>query len=233
MTLSYKIPVQVIIPARKNSKRFPNKNKALLEGLPLISHSIKYALTEGIPVSQIWVNSDDLEILGIAEGFGVHQYRRPTDLAEDTTTTAAVLAEQLKYFMRENIPCEAIVLLQVTNPFRPKGMLLGWINQLLASRNSSLCSFSPLNKKFGMLQSGKFKPVNYQPGQRIQDLEPLYYENGCIYISRATLIEEGKVIGEDTIPVILKDLIYAVDIDEEHDLELAEALLRIKNESWK
>ncbi|MBA4283791.1 MAG: acylneuraminate cytidylyltransferase family protein [Candidatus Puniceispirillum sp.] len=230
MSLPSVLPVHVVIPARKNSKRFPKKNKALLAGLPLITHSIQYALTEGIPSNQIWVNSDDPEILDIAREFGVQCYRRSDHLAEDTTSTAEVLSDQLEYFNQEGITCEAIVLLQVTNPFRPKGRLLNMVKQLLDSDRSSLFTISPLNKKFGKITDEIFEPVNYIPGQRMQDLEPLYYENGCIYVSRISLIEQAKVIGEDAIAVILDDLLFSVDIDEKHDLELAEALVRIKKE---
>lgn len=222
--------IQVVIPARKNSKRFPQKNKALLGGLPLISHSIKYAMNEGIPMSQIWVNSDDQDILGIAKEFGVQTYNRSEDLAEDTTSTAQVLLDQLDFYRKEEIPCVAIVLLQVTNPFRPKGILKKLIYQLIQSDKSSLCTFSPLNKKFGKIIGQEFVPENYIPGQRMQDLELLFYENGCIYISKSSLIEQSKVIGDDVIPIVLDNLLYTIDIDEKFDLELAEALLSIKDD---
>lgn len=230
MSASPHLPVQVIIPARKNSKRFPKKNKALLGGIPLVAHSIQYALDEGISKDQIWVNSDDPEILEIAKGYDVKLYPRVEGLAEDTTSTAAVLEDQLNFFKKNLIPCEAIVLLQVTNPFRPKGKLVQWITELLGSDRSSLCSFSPLNKKFGRIKKGQFQPVNYQPGQRMQDLEALYYENGCIYITKATLIADSKVIGKDAIPIVMEDILYTVDIDEKFDLELAEALLLLRKE---
>ena len=41
MTLKNSI---VVIPARKNSKRIKGKNLRILNGKPLISHSIEYAL---------------------------------------------------------------------------------------------------------------------------------------------------------------------------------------------
>lgn len=219
--------VQVLIPARKNSKRFPNKNKALLDGIPLIAHSIKYALDEGIPATQIWVNSDDDDILKIAKECKVQIYQRKAHLAEDLTPTVAVLKDQLKFFMDNQIPCETLILLQVTNPFRPKGKLITYLQQFYASKSSSLCTFSPLNRKFGKILNQRFIPLNYQPGQRMQDLKLLYYENGCIYISKSSLIESGQIIGEDAFPVVLDDVLSTIDIDEHSDLQFAEALLKI------
>lgn len=232
MAFTIRIGDQVLIPARKNSKRFPKKNRAPLGGIPLIAHSIQYALDEGVPASQIWVNSDDEEILEIAKRFQIQTYQRRSDLAGDETSTASVLKDQLDFFNREGIPCETMILLQVTNPFRPKGKLMGLLEKLIHSDRSSLCTFSPLNKKFGKIASGIFEPENYRPGQRMQDLDPLYFENGCIYISKSSLIQSGMIIGEDVIPVVLEDLIYTIDIDEKGDLKLAEALLKIENEDF-
>ena len=231
MLQSIKSTVQVLIPARKNSKRFPNKNKTLLDGIPLIAHSIRYALEEGIPATQIWVNSDDEDILQIASEYQVETYSRDPLLAEDITPTVAVLKDQLNFFEKNSIPCETVILLQVTNPFRPKGELITFLRQFYASNRTSLCTFSPLNKKFGKIIEQRFTPENYKPGQRMQDLEPLYYENGCIYISRSSLIHGGVIVGEDVFPVVLHDLLSTIDIDEIADLQLAEALLKLLNEN--
>ena len=51
MKLKYKI----IIPARKNSKRLVGKNLKILNGKPLIQHSIDYALLN-FEKNDIWVN---------------------------------------------------------------------------------------------------------------------------------------------------------------------------------
>lgn len=225
MNQAFDTTAHVVIPARKNSKRFPQKNKALLNGIPLIAHSVKYALSEGVPASQIWVNSDDQDILNIAKEYGVQGFQRKENLAGDLTPTVDVLKDQLDFFTENQISCDALILLQVTNPFRPQGELLSILKQFYNSECSSLCTFSPLNKKFGRIQHEKFIPVNYKPGQRMQDLEPLYYENGCIYISKSDLIRSGKIIGEDAYPLVLHDLHFTIDIDERSDLQLAEALL--------
>jgi CMP-N-acetylneuraminic acid synthetase len=223
--------VQVLIPARKNSKRFPKKNKALLNGKPLIVYSIEYAIQEGISLSQIWVNSDDQEILEIARNYHVQVFNRNENLAQDLTPTVAVLQDHLDFFKRNKIICETVILLQVTNPFRPKGELARLIEEFYTSNRSSLCTFSPLNKKFGKITDKYFIPENYSPGQRMQDLAPLYYENGCIYIAKSSLVEQGKIIGEDVLPIVFFDVLSTIDIDEYSDLQFAEALLKITNEN--
>ena len=40
-------------------------------------------------------------------------------------------------------------------------------------------------------------PYNYEVGQRSQDLEPLYYENGLLYITKAPVILNNEIITKD------------------------------------
>ena len=46
----------IVIPARKNSKRIKDKNLRILNGKPLIAHSIEYA-TKYVDHKNIWVNT--------------------------------------------------------------------------------------------------------------------------------------------------------------------------------
>lgn len=220
-----KLNLKVIIPARKGSKRFPGKNKVLLNGKPLFQHSIDYAISEGILPENIWINSDDEEILELGSHFGIRAYSRNSRLADDFTPTVNVLEDQLNYFQEHRINCDAVVLLQVTNPLRPEGLVRKALQVFEQSSTSSLCTFSPLNKKFGTIKDSHFEPKNYSPGQRMQDIEPLYYENGLLYISSSKLIlKEKKIIGDDVYPFVVDHVFANVDIDEPNDLLLAEFL---------
>ncbi|TFV97226.1 acylneuraminate cytidylyltransferase family protein [Algoriphagus kandeliae] len=220
---------QVIIPARKGSKRFPGKNKVLLKGKPLFQHSIDYAISEGILPENIWVNTDDEEILELCSHFGIRTYSRNSSLANDFTPTVDVIEDQLKYFKDHHINCDAVVLLQVTNPLRPEGLVRKALQVFEQSFASSLCTFSPLNKKFGTIKGSHFEPKNYSPGQRMQDIEPLFYENGLLYISSSKLIlKEKKIIGDDVYPFVLDHVFANLDIDEPKDLLLAEFLFEKK-----
>ena len=51
-----------IIPARGGSKRLPNKNSLLLDGIPLIAHSIIYALNNKTIIDAVFVSTDDEKI---------------------------------------------------------------------------------------------------------------------------------------------------------------------------
>ena len=76
----------------------------------------------------------------------------------------------------------------------------------------------------------QFIPWNYQYGQRSQDMEPLYYENGLLYISKKETILQGAIIGEKMYPMIVDHLYGTIDIDTIDDLKYAEFIMLQKTE---
>lgn len=225
----------VIIPARKNSKRVKGKNLRDLNGKPLISHSIEYALKH-IDQKNIWVNTDDDVIIDHAKQYGVSTYKRSSSLAEDETLTNEVVIDFCEYLFSSNINFEYIITLQPTNPIRSENLLIDAINTIIKHKRKSLMSVSILHKKFGKIIDDKYLPINYKIGQRHQDLESLYYENGLIYISSKEAIkDEQEYISNDAYPLVTNEIGSQIDIDYEDDFKLAEIIIKqqINNENFK
>jgi len=76
-------------------------------------------------------------------------------------------------------------------------------------------------KKLGKIKNSVFKTYNYQFGQRSQDLDPLFFENGLLYIISAKLIRKGEIMNENTFPMIIEHSYSIIDIDTKEDFELA------------
>ena len=76
----------------------------------------------------------------------------------------------------------------------------------------------------GKIQHDIFIPFNYKIGQRSQDLEPLYFENGLLYISKADLILNDKIISEKGYPLVVNHIFSNIDIDTQDDFNYAEYL---------
>ena len=216
---------KIIIPARANSKRLPGKNMRVLGNKPLIQYSIDFALNY-FSADSIWVNSEDQHIIEFAKQKGIRTLLRPDDLATDYTSTVDVLKFQANYFKEQNIACDAIILLQPTNPFRENNLLKEAIEKFQESKRNSLATFSISEKKLGKIENGFFIPTNYIPGQRSQDLEKLYFENGLLYITKVDSILEGKIITDDVYPLVCNTQESAVDIDNIEDFTYAESLLK-------
>ncbi len=217
----------VLIPARGGSKRIPNKNITELCGLPLIAHSINYAL-KNFHCKKVFVSSDNERILKISKKYGASLIKRPYEISDDHTKTVDVLKHSLNFFKNNNIDCDAIILLQPTNPIRPADLIKKSIKLFEKNSRNSLASFTVLNKKYGTISNNLFTPSNYKPGQRSQDIESQYYENGLIYITKAESILNNKIITQDVYPHILNNIFATVDIDDPDDLLYAELVMKLK-----
>jgi N-acylneuraminate cytidylyltransferase len=121
---------------------------------------------------------------------------------------------------------ENIFLLQPTNPLRPKEMLQECYDKFLTLNVDSLFTVTQNYDKLGKIIDNKFIPLNYIKGQRSQDLEPLYSENGLLYISKASNIMKGYIISDNAFPYILNHSYANVDIDTIEDFEFAAHLLK-------
>ena len=209
-----------IIPARGGSKRLPNKNIKLLGSLPLIAHSIKFAQENGI--EKIVVSTDDDAIKKIAIDYGAEVILRPAELAIDTSPTIDALKHVIQSIPED---FDTIILLQPTNPLRPKNLLEDALKIMKEQNYDSLMSVSRNHQKFGKISKNKFVPFNYEFGQRSQDLEPLFFENGLLYITNSESILNGEILAGNNFTLIVNHPYSQVDIDTEEDFKFAEYIL--------
>lgn len=212
-----------VIPARGGSKRLGNKNKIQFNGLPLIAHSIKYAKENSSIIDEVYVTTDDSEIKSIAKEFGAKVIDRPSSLSQDNSTTVSALKHVLQ---NVNNKIENLILLQATNPLRPHNLLKTAYSKYIGGNYDSLMTVSMSDKKLGKIVDEKFIPFNYSMGQRSQDLEPLYFENGLLYITKASLILNDIILGENNYPLAINHPYASVDIDTENDLKYAQFILK-------
>ena len=213
-----------IIPARGGSKRFPGKNTHILNGTPLICHSIEYSLRNPKIVGT-YVSTDAEDIKQISKVGGAEIIDRPAEFAGDFATTASAMKHAVQYLMNKGVEFDYVVLLQATNPLRPKGLLDEAITILEKGENDSLFTVNRSEKKLGKIIDGKFVPWNYKFGQRSQDLEPLYYENGLLYITKKELLLQEIIEGPTAYPLVVEHPFGEVDIDTVEDFRYAEYML--------
>lgn len=211
-----------IIPARGGSKRLPGKNVRLLDGIPLIGHSILYAKANAV-IDAIYVSTDDVEISQVATEFGATVINRPKAISDDAAPTVSALKHLLQNL---DNPVDNVILLQATNPLRPESMLTDAFDIFKSHQLDSLFTVSRNHQKLGKIKSNRFIPFNYTPGQRSQDLEPLYFENGLLYITKAQLILNDIIMSENAHPMQIDHIFGQVDIDTEEDFEWANFLIQ-------
>lgn len=210
-----------IIPARGGSKRLPGKNIQLLGGIPLIAHSIRYAQQHPF-IDAVYVSTDDSEIKAVAIAYGAKVVDRPETISGDFEPTVSALKHVLENVEHVN----DVVLLQATNPLRPENLLHEAFLKYNEGNCDSLFTVTRNHHKLGKIIADKFVPFNYEIGQRSQDLEPLYFENGLLYISKASLILNDTILSKNAFPMVVNHPFANVDIDTQEDFDFAEYLYK-------
>lgn len=214
-----------IIPARGGSKRIPEKNIQLLGELPLLVHSILYAKENKEIIDEVYVSTDSLEIKNIALKFGAKVIDRPASISGDYEPTISALRHVLEA-IKEQV--DNVVLLQATNPLRQEDLLKEAFKKFEKENKDSLFTVSRNHQKLGKIVEDKFQPFNYTFGQRSQDLDPLYFENGLLYITKVALILKDIIISENAFPFEVNHIFAHVDIDTPEDLDYARYLYQKK-----
>lgn len=210
-----------IIPVRGGSKRLPGKNIKLLGGIPLLAHSILYAKKHDF-IDAVYVSTDDVIIKEIALQYGAIVIDRPQALSGDLEPTVSALKHVLESI---DEVVENVILLQATNPLRPKNLLQDAFTIFQEKQVDSLFTVSRNYHKLGKITNHKFIPYNYEVGQRSQDLAPFYYENGLLYIAKASVILNDEIITKEAFPLEVDHPFANVDIDTQEDFDYAEYLV--------
>jgi N-acylneuraminate cytidylyltransferase len=218
------------IPARGGSKRLPGKNIKLFGGLPLIYYSIAFAKYNQF--SKIIVSTDDDAIAEVAKLYGAEVLIRPKALATDIATTAAAARHCLNSERARGFDPEVFITLQPTNPLRPFDLYRNAMVAYSSEDYDSVISVGLNKHKLGVIQNELYIPQTYTPGDRSQDLDKLYYENGLIYLTKPAVIESEDVFGKRIRAIITPAPFTEVDIDDESDFELGENILNIHKEKF-
>lgn len=219
-----------IIPARGGSKRVPKKNIKPLNGKPLIYYSINSAL-QSQHFDKIIVSTDDEEIKEISIKFGAEIVERPSNLAEDDSSTIDVIFHVLDVLKKKSYEPTLLVLIQPTSPLRDNEDIDNAIRLFLKSKCDILMSVSESKHPpfwCFKLEEGLLKPIfdiKYL-SIRSQDLEKTYEPNGAIFIVRPKDLKLNKSFySENTIPFIMPSE-KSVDIDDEFDFMIAELIMQ-------
>lgn len=200
--------------------RVKNKNIRPFAGSTLLEVKIEQLKRIG-NIDEVVVNSNDDEILAIAERAGVTTVRRDPYYASNTVSMSEAYRN-----MAENIDTDVIVYANCTNPVIKDETIYDIIEFYKAhSDEYDSVNSAHLVKEF-MFRDGK--PMNYdllnQP--RSQDLPDISALNFAVNVlSRDAMISCRNVVGMK--PYLYNiDSIEATDIDDPIDFFIAEQLYR-------
>jgi CMP-N,N'-diacetyllegionaminic acid synthase len=225
--------ILAVIPARGGSKGVPGKNIRLLAGKPLIAYSIEAARNARC-VDRVIVSTDDSRIREVAHEYGAEvPFVRPAELATDSAPMIPVLIHALRWFESVAGPCDAVVLLQPTSPFRSATLIEDAIQKLRRDGSDmvvGLCEVPQHPNWMRTIEDGWVKPFLpvAAPATRRQDLPPTFAVSGSVYVwTRAALLRREQAGGatefpDERVSPIIVEGAHALDIDSEFDFQLAE-----------
>jgi CMP-N-acetylneuraminic acid synthetase len=223
--------ITAIIPARGGSKGVPKKNIRLLAGKPLIAYTIE-AAQKSKYINEIIVSTEDREIAKVSEALAVSVMPRPKKLARDNTSTIEVVLHTLTVLRKKQgyIPNLTIVL-QPTSPLRTAKDIDAAINIFLKNNFGSLVSVcQPTHSPYWnfRIDKGFLEPVFNRKylEMRRQDLPPLYFSNGAIYLSTPKNFQKHKSLYCPRMGSYLMSSWASIQIDSEIDFLLAEIVIK-------
>jgi len=193
-----------IIPARKGSKRLPNKNTMPMCKKPMISYTIDEALKSKY-IDKIIITTDDEKVKKIVDNYKdssknrLEIIDRPTHLATDDVPTVPVLIHALE---STKDTFDVAVLLQPTSPLRTAEHIDKCIQTFLMENCTSLVT--------------------------VKEVEPfnIFVPNGAIFITSRNMIVKDNKLRDSNVRLVVMPQESSIDVDTEIDFMVAEKILR-------
>jgi CMP-N-acetylneuraminic acid synthetase len=221
-----------IITARGGSKGIPRKNIMQLSGKPLISYTIE-AAQKSQYLTRTIVSTEDPEIAHISKSLGADvPFMRPQALAEDTTTSIAVVQHAITELLQKGETFDYVMILQPTSPLRTAEDIDQSIQKIVDTGADSVMSMVQLSdfsiKKLKKIENDEIHPLLEEEGTQSvkpSNAEAVWKRNAAIYLTKTELLMKGDLFGKISRPHIMPRE-QSVDINDMFDVALAQHFLR-------
>lgn len=213
--------VVAIIPARGGSKGIKHKNLQQVKGISLIARSVKAALSTP-EIDSVYVSTDSQVIAEEAINHGAAIISRPKELARDNSSSESALMHALTVIGDVDL----VVFMQCTSPFTQSSSISQAIH--LVKQDKYDCVFSATEDHGFRWKLGEhsLEPIGHDLNKRVprQSLGPMFVETGSFYVFRADKFLSSGSRFHGRIGHVLENKLFAIDVDEPDDLEIARQL---------
>jgi len=219
------------ICARGGSKGVKNKNVRLINGKPLIAHTIDLALKSGL-FSDVVVSTDSDAIAEVAKSHGaLILFKRPDNLASDKAAKLPVIRHAFKE--AENIlnkKYDVLFDLDATSPLRSLDDLSACMKMISSGDYRNIITASPARRApyFNLIElnDNGVPCVSKQAiASRRQDSPLCYDMNASIYAwTREGILSDDTLFSEGSGLYVMPEE-RSLDIDTEFDFNIVSALM--------
>jgi CMP-N,N'-diacetyllegionaminic acid synthase len=228
------------ICARGGSKGVKNKNIRLIDGKPLIAHSILQAKASNL-FQCIAVSSDSEQILETAKKWGAdYLVHRPDNMANDTAAKIPAIRHCFVHIENLlNVTFDVLVDLDATSPLRNVQDIINSVELLETKKISNIITGCPARRSpyFNLVEiedTGVVKLSKQLKNHiiRRQDAPKSYDMNASIYVwqRKALLSSNDSVFFPDTQLYVMPEN-RSIDIDSELDFQFVDFLMNKKNDN--
>jgi CMP-N-acetylneuraminic acid synthetase len=207
----------------------------------VISYTFDHARASEL-LDRVVISSDSPNILSLADAERIETIRRPSELATADASVQDVMLHAMRTIERRDpsFHADALVVIYGNCPVRGDGIIDRCIALLRDSGCDSVRTFCPVGKWnpawMWRMKKQQFVPLQLGPSiHRRQDLEPLYLHDGAaVAVTRASMLrgeenpQDPHAFFGSTWRGIETAMGDTVEVDQQRDLFLAEAVLRAR-----
>jgi CMP-N,N'-diacetyllegionaminic acid synthase len=221
-----------IIPARSGSKGLKDKNIKLLNGRPMISYTIEAAINSKC-FDEVMVSTDSEDYARISMECGAEvPFLREPHLSGDKADSWSVVKDVIKRYKALGKEFETVTLLQPTSPLRSYHDIISGYQQLIAKNANAIIGVceddhSPLWSNVLPNDRSLKNFIREEALNRTrQELPQFYRINGALYIIKVGCLDNIENLYNDKSFAMIMSKSHSVDIDDEYDFIIAEALIK-------
>lgn len=230
MSLDYAITA--LVPMKEYSERVPSKNIRNFGGKPLFYYILE-TLESATFVNDIIVDTDSSQIISYLEKDfpEVNAIERPEFLIGNKVPMTPIIEYDIKYAKTEHF-----IQTHATNPLLKSSTIDYAIESYFKGLEKGYDSIIGVTRYQTRFYDHNKQPINHDPNVMIpsQDMQPLYEDNSNFYInSIENFLKNKNRVGKNPSFIEVSKL-ESIDIDEEEDFLIAEAILnftKLKNKN--
>jgi len=214
--------------ARGGSKGLPGKNIKELGGIPLLAYGIRLANAMD-RVERVYVSTDDAQIAAVAKQYGAEVIDRPAALATDTASEWMTWRHAIEHVRSRGLDFDTFLSLPATSPLRNAQDIDNCLDALDADADVVI-TVTPAARSpyFNMVSIDADGLAHVVLGtaelKRRQDVPPVYDITTVAYVARPDFILSRERLFAGRVRPVVVPKERAVDIDDEHDFKVAQAL---------
>ncbi len=221
-----------IILARGGSKGIKDKNIIKFGNKPLIKWTFD-AAKKSKKISKLILSTDSKKIASLAKKNKIEvPFLRPKKLASDKSKSIDAIEHAINFFKKQGVFFDYIVLLEPTSPLRSTLDIDKSINQMIRNKADSLvsvCRVDEINPSFLFKKKNKkLQPLEKKISNHLrrQDVEPIYFLEGTIYISKTLVLFEKRSFCHSNTIAFEVPKWKSLEIDDKTDLEIGKSILK-------